>query len=79
MSDDIIARLEQIETDIEYSDVAHVCGKAADEIERLRAELAARDALLKEARKHIYCYTMWSPLIALIDAALAKGGGSEKA
>lgn len=53
--------------------------EAADEIERLRTELAARDALLKEARKHIYCYTMWSPLIALIDAALAKGGGSEKA
>ncbi len=32
--------------DIEYSDVAHVCGKAAEEIERLRAELAAeRDEL----------------------------------
>jgi hypothetical protein len=53
MTDDIVKRLERIETDIEYPDVAHVCGKAAEEIERLRAELAAANARAKEAEKSL--------------------------
>lgn len=69
MSEDIVKRLEQIETDIEYSDVAHVCGKAADEIKRLRAVLA-------KIRRD-YSSAFMPEDAARIDAALNKGGEGE--
>ena len=48
MSDDIISQLEAIETDSEDAHCAHVCGKAAETILRLRAENEKlRAALIK--------------------------------
>ena len=58
MSDDIVDQLELIETDSEGAHFAHVCGKAAETITRLRADLAAmtaeRDTWIEKCRQAVF-------------------------
>lgn len=50
MTDDLVARLRASET-LEYTDHVRLCDEAADEIERLRAELAMLNSLRSQATK----------------------------